>query len=215
MFLLIDKPQGKTSHDIVEKVRRLYREEKVGHGWTLDPMATWLLIVAVWKDTKKLDSFLGAEKTYETTINFAISSDTRDLDYWKEIVNRPINDQEKTICINEQWLSFPTEQQIEEKLQLLIWTQQIPLTPFSAKKIQGKKLYEYAREWNPVFIDIPMTVYKYELLDISFPTVTIRFSVWSGTYIRSLGYRLGKQFGLWWTLTMLKRLSVDSWKLPE
>ncbi|MBP6257149.1 hypothetical protein KA405_05640 [Patescibacteria group bacterium] len=63
---------------------------------------------------------MGAEKTYETTINFAISSDTRDLDYWKEIVNRPINDQEKTICINEQWLSFPTEQQIEEKLQLLI-----------------------------------------------------------------------------------------------
>jgi hypothetical protein len=63
---------------------------------------------------------LGAEKTYETTINFAISSDTRDLDYWKEIVNRPTNEQEKTICIDEKWLSFPTEQQIEEKLQSLI-----------------------------------------------------------------------------------------------
>lgn len=214
MFLLIDKPQGKTSHDIVEKVRRLYWEDKVGHGWTLDPMATWLLIVAVGKDTKKLDSFLWAKKSYETTINCAISSDTRDLEYWKEITYRPVNEQNQTICMHWTWQSFPSQEQIYQSLSSLIWTHDIPLTPFSAKKIQGKKLYEYARAWNPVFIDIPMTVYDYELLDITFPTITIRFTVWSGTYIRSLWYRLGKQFGLWWTLTMLRRITVDAYCVP-
>lgn len=215
MFLLIDKPQWKTSHDIVEKVRRIYGDEKVGHGWTLDPMATWLLIIAVGKDTKKLDTFLWAKKTYETTINFAIHSDTWDLDYWKEISYLPINDKETMICVDWLWLPFPSLAQIENQLTSLLWTHPIPLTPFSAKKIQGKKLYEYARAWTPIFIDIPMTVYHYEVVDMTFPSITVRFTVWSWTYIRSLGYWLWKQFGLWGTLTMLRRTWIDRFSVSK
>lgn len=215
MFLLVDKPQWCTSHDIVDKIRRVYGGEKVGHWWTLDPMATGLLIIAIGKETKQLDTFLGAEKTYRTTIDFSKSSDTWDMDYWKEMEQYEMSVEWEKICINNEWIDFPTQVQFETTLKDLIWTHPIPLTPFSARKIRGKKLYEYAREGNPIFMDVPMTVYQAELLAYSFPTVTCSFTVGSWTYIRSLGYWLGKQFGLWWVLTMLRRTAVNEFTVPE
>jgi tRNA pseudouridine55 synthase len=214
MFILVDKPQWCTSHDVVDKIKRLYREEKVGHGGTLDPMATWLLVVAVGKDTKKLGQLLGATKTYTTTIDFSISTDTRDLDFRKEFTQRPVDHTTSTIEV--QWVStpFPSRQQIETTLQSIVGTHLLPLTPFSAKKIEGKKLYEYARAWTPIFMDVPMCVLSFEVLDITFPQVTIEIKVGSGTYIRSIGYRLGKQFWLGGTLSMLRRTQVGKLEVP-
>lgn len=214
MFVLVDKPQWWTSHDIVEKIRRVYGDEKVGHGGTLDPMATWLLVVAVGKDTKQLGKLLGATKSYTTTIDFSVSTDTRDMDYRKEYTQWPIESNNQTIQVAGMRRSFPSRAEIEAKLQSIQGTHLLPLTPFSAKKIDGKKLYAYAREGTPIFMDVPMSVLRYKIVELSFPKVTLELTVWSGTYIRSIGYRLGRSFGLWGTLCVLRRTSVDGLHVP-
>jgi tRNA pseudouridine55 synthase len=85
---------------------------------------------------------------------------------------------------------------------------QRPLTPFSAKKVKGKKLYEYAREWNPLFIDCDMELIWFTIKQYSFPELVIELHVWSGTYIRSIAHWLGEQFGLGGILTALHRSKV-------
>ncbi len=214
MFILVDKPQWYTSHDIVDKIKRLYREDKVGHWGTLDPMATWLLVVAVGKDTKQLGQLLWSTKTYITTIDFSVSTDTRDLDYRKEHTQRPVDHTSCTIEVSWVSLPFPSVEQFHTMVQSIMGTHDLPLTPFSAKKIAGKKLYTYAREGTPIFMDVPMTVLSFQILDVTFPQLTLEIKVGSGTYIRSLGYWLGKQFGLWGTLTMLRRTKVGELSVP-
>lgn len=215
MFLLVDKPQWYTSHDVVEKVKRLYRWEKVWHGGTLDPMATGLLVIAIGKDTKKLWSLLWAEKTYLATIDFSVSTDTWDMDYRQDIQQWKTDPEQEMIEVDWKLLSFPTQAQLKHALERIRGEHPLPLTPFSAKKVHGKKLYEYAREGNPLFLDVSMTLLSYTIREVSFPCVTLALTVWSGTYIRSIGYRLGKQFGLWGTLTMLRRTAVGKLNVPD
>lgn len=143
MFVCIDKPTGYTSYDIVEKVKRIYTGEKVGHGGTLDPMATGLLVIGIGKDTKQLARFLDAKKTYHATIDFSKASDTWDMDYRKDYTEYVISDGK--IQKDDKRKSFPSRETVEEYLQEMITTTVFPLTPFSAKKVNGKKLYEYAR----------------------------------------------------------------------
>lgn len=191
----------------------MYRGEKVGHAGTLDPMATGLLIVAIGKDTKRLREFVGLDKTYLATIDFSKKSDTRDMDFWKEfeelphckdgLLTHPLEGEEKNICT-----SAPSKQQIQEKFESILGYHPIPLTPFSAKKWKGKKLYEYAREGNPLFINIDMQLIDFEILDYSFPELKIKFHVGSGAYIRSYAHWIGEQFWLWWILTSLERVSI-------
>lgn len=83
-------------------------------------MATGLLIIAIGKETKQLDTFLGAEKTYITTIDFSKSSDTWDMDYWKEMDQYEINTALSKICIKNEWINFPSEEQFKETLKDLI-----------------------------------------------------------------------------------------------
>lgn len=214
MFVLVDKPQWWTSYDIVNKIHRLYPEEKVGHGWTLDPLASGLLVVAIGKDTKKLDRFLWSTKTYVTTIDFSVTTDTRDLQFRKEYTQRPVDHSSASIQIAGTPVAFPSLEQFHKALTALLWTHQLPLTPFSAKKVAGKKLYVYAREGKPLFIEVPMKVISFQILDYTFPQITVELEVGSGTYIRSIGYRLGKQFGLGWTLSFLRRTKVGMLEVP-
>lgn len=213
MFLYVDKPTWYTSFDIVKKIKKLYRGEKVWHAWTLDPLATWLLIIAVWKDTKKLQQYIWLDKKYTTTLDLSMLTDTRDSDYWKEKIEYACTD--RWIVIDDKELPAPTRQQIEQLIAGMKGTHPFPLTPFSAKKIKGKKLYEYAREWNPIFIDIPMDVIDAEIVDYRFPLLTLHFHVWSWTYIRSLAHRIGKQFGIWWTVISLRRTAIGPYSLDE
>ena len=224
MLLLINKPSGITSHDAISAVKKHLRapardalsdEErsagikppkiKIWHAGTLDPMASWLMIAATDKDTKLLHSLTGSDKTYETTIDFSRASDTWDLDYRKEI--RDID----PVVYEE----LPSLSQIEDILHTLIGTPQLPLTPFSAKKVDGKKLYEYAREWNPIFLTVPMTIYGYKILDYVFPLLKLQLHVGSGTYIRSIGHRLGTQIGWDAVLAFLQRLSIWEYSLDD
>lgn len=215
MFILVDKPQGRTSFDLVQKVKRLYPEEKVWHGGTLDPLATWLLVIAVGKDTKKLDQLLWSPKTYITTIDFSVSTDTRDLDYRKEYKQWPVHHESSTINIDWKNILFPTVEQFHATLTSILGTHNLPLTPFSAKKIHWKKLYSYAREWTPIFLDVPMTLRSFQILDLTFPQLTVELEVGSGTYIRSIAYRLWKQFWLGWSVTMLRRIRVGNLSIPH
>lgn len=213
MLLLLDKPQGYTSFDIVRKLQKLYPKEPIWHAGTLDPMATWLLIVAIGKDTKTLGGFLEQDKTYITTIDVSQMSDTWDLEYWKEY--EQLEYTKEGLWKEQERRTAPTQEQIQQALQSIVGTHPIPLTPFSAKKVWGKKLYEYAREWNPIFIDIPMTVHSFEIVSYEFPLVKLKIDVGSGTYIRSIGYWLGKQFGLWGLLTELRRTRIWKYNVPE
>ena len=202
MFLLVHKPTWFTSFDVIKKLKRLYRGEKIGHAGTLDPMATWLLIVAIGKDTKKIKHFVWLDKTYTATIDFSKRSDTRDLDYREEFEQLDVHT-----------LQQPSLDHIRRSLDSIIWYHPLPLTPFSAKKWKWKKLYEYARAGEPVFINIDMQLIEYEILDYSFPELTIQLRVGSGTYIRSIAHRLGEQCWLGGILTQLHRSSISTYHL--
>ncbi len=209
MFLLIDKPTWFTSFDLIRKIKKLCpRKTKIGHAWTLDPLATWLMIIAIGKDTKRLKEFVWLDKEYIATIDFSQKSDTWDTDYWKYIEQLDL-----TWKIESGELQIPSRGDIEKKLLNKLWVSQRPLTPFSAKKVKWKKLYEYAREWNPIFVDTDMELLDFEILEYEFPVCKIRLHVWSGTYIRSIAHWIGEQFWVGGILTGLRRTKVGKWEL--
>jgi len=220
MLLFVDKPRGFTSFDVVSKIKRIYRWEKVWHAGTLDPNASWLLIVAVGKDTKRLHWLIWKEKSYETTIDFLQWSDTRDCEQreWRTGISQSSEtlSPDNQLLAQKRWREstrkrvVPSIDQIDQYCSTLLGNNELPLTPFSAKKVDWKKLYEYARSWQPIHKNVPMKVIDYTILDYSFPKLTLSFTVWSGTYIRSLGHVIWNHFGLWWILTSLRRTSI--WK---
>ncbi len=200
MLLFMDKPTGFTSYDLIHKIKKLFpRKTKIGHAGTLDPLATGLMIIAIGKDTKRLSEFSGLDKKYIAIIDFSKKSDTWDTDYRKTYEELPLDTiQDKA----------PTEKQIKESLDLRLWTQQRLLTPFSAKKKNGKKLYEYARLWDPQFIMCDMELLWYKVISYTFPVLEVELHVWSGTYIRSIAHRLWEHFKLWGILSGLRRTEI-------
>jgi len=212
MFFLVNKPKWVTSHDVVDKFKRIFHWEKIWHSGTLDPMATWLLIIAVKRDsTKYLWKLLGMDKTYMTEIDFSILTDTWDMDWYDSIKKYKII--ENWIIKDWENIVSPSLEEIEGKLKLLIPEAELPLTMFSAKKKDGKKLYELAREGIDLKLTQKMKINSYKILEYNFPKLKLKLNVGSGTYIRSIGYWLGQQFNLWWTLTMLHRESIGPFKL--
>lgn len=179
MLLFVDKPSGFTSYDLIRKLKRIYPGEKIGHAGTLDPLATGLMIIAIGRDTKRLSSFVGLDKTYLATIDFAKRSDTRDIDYREEFAE-----------LDPVELTVPSREQLEAELERIRGVHPLPLTPFSAKKWKGKKLYEYARVGQPVYIDVDMELIDYEILQYEFPELVVKLHVGSGTYIRSIAHWL-------------------------
>ena len=183
--LLIDKPKGMTSHDVVDEVRRVTGERRVGHAGTLDPMATGLLIVLVGREvTKRQSEFMGLEKEYEAEITFGVVSDTYDAE--GEVVGGVAGEFPRVRLL--ELGSFPspapgdsppesldllknlTEGRVKEALKDFrgVIEQQVP--PYAAVKIRGKKLYEYARAGRLDEIKLPVRkvkVRQFELLYFS------------------------------------------------
>lgn len=180
-LLLIDKPSGPTSHDIVDQVRRALGIRAVGHAGTLDPFASGLLILGVGKGTKALTALVGCDKTYEIEAHLGRSTDTFDregVDTGKSFEDEP-----------------PTLEQVEAALTLFrgVIEQKAPL--YSAIKRQGKKLYELARAGTATEEMRPtrtVTIHELTLLEYTWPTLTLRARVSSGTYIRSLVDDIGR-----------------------
>lgn len=207
-FLLIDKPAGITSHDVVDRVRKITGERTVGHAGTLDPFATGLLLVGVGREsTKRLNEFLGMGKTYEAAIRIGESSTTLD----------PEGDIAVVGC------SDVTAEAIESAMKSLTGDLlQIP-PMHSAIKIGGQKLYELARKG--IEIDRPprpVTISRFELASnytLRHTPHTLPFDLpviidcSSGTYVRAIARDLGEKLGTAGYLTQLRRTAIGPYEI--
>ena len=192
-ILLVDKPQGITSHDVVDKIRRLYGTRRVGHAGTLDPMATGLLIILVGKATKASQYLMSQEKEYLGQATLGIKTDSQDAD-GEIIETQPVPE--------------ISESQIKEALKTMLGDQYQTPPMHSAKKIGGKKLYELARkgievEREPRFIRINL----FNLENWVSPHLQFRVQCTKGTYVRTLAFDLGNKLGPGAHLSMLRRTS--------
>ncbi len=219
MFILVDKPAWYTSADIVRKIKKLYPDEKVWHGGTLDPMARGLLIIWVGrKSTKKLSKFQKYPKEYITIIDFSLETDTWDKDYYKFYKKYKVveKDWKKFLMLDDGRLVVaPSKEEISKILKKIKGEVLLPLPIFSAKKIKGKRLYDIARSWEKVFLEKKMKIYDYKILNYNFPYLTLWLKVWGGTYIRSIWYYLWKKLWLWGALVDLNRIAIWPYKLEK
>lgn len=199
-IFLIDKPAGMTSFDVIRKLRSQLKTKEVGHAGTLDPMATGLLVVLVGKTTKLSDLLMAETKTYQGSITFGFSTDTFD----------------KTGKIVETLSEFDlSESKIDETIkQFLGRISQVPPI-YSAIKIQGKKLYQYAREDKSVEIDErPMNIHSFERTsNLNNHTFQFDIEVSKGTYIRSIAHDFGVSMGIPSHLSALRRTQSGHYSL--
>ena len=210
-MLLINKPPGPTSHDIVDGVRKITGEKKVGHAGTLDPFAEGLLIVLVGREeTRKQAEFLNMDKVYEATFVLGEERDTDDL------TGKPIKSQ---FSISN--FQFSNKSQIPltkiKKILNKFLGEQEQLPPiYSAKKIKGKKAYELARKGEmPQLNPNKVRVYELEILGYEYPELKIRTRVSSGTYIRSLARDIGRELGIGAYVGELKRTQIGKYTLDK
>lgn len=189
--LLVDKPQGITSHDVVDSVRRLYQTRRVGHAGTLDPMATGLLIILVGKATKASQYLMSQEKEYLGESTLGAVTDSQDAD---------------GVIIETTPVPELTSEQIQAAMATMLGDQYQTPPMHSAKKVGGKKLYELARkgieiEREPRFIRINAFV----LTSWVSPKITFRIHCTKGTYIRTISHDLGRKLGPGAHLSALRR----------
>ncbi len=213
MLIAVDKPVWLTSFDIVRIFKRQFPWQKIGHGGTLDPLATGLLILGIGNETKQLTHIIGKDKSYEATIDFSLATDTWDSQYRKDCIRYPLayeNGNIQGIIKNGYLVSAPSLPSLETLLSSLIPQHILPLPPFSAKKHQGKRFYQDARAWIHIEKTQSMTFYNYTIISYTFPLLTLKVDVGSWTYIRSLAYRLGQQCNLWGALVSLRRTRIWS-----
>ncbi|MFH0839175.1 MAG: tRNA pseudouridine(55) synthase TruB [Candidatus Omnitrophota bacterium] len=200
-MLLLDKPKGFTSHDVVDFVRRHFKIKKVGHTGTLDPNATGLLILLLGNFTKLSGRLTNMKKDYSATLLLGLTTDTQDIG-GKIIAEKPA-DEIKTDEIKKVFSSF--------KGKLL----QIP-PMVSAKRIQGKRFYELSRqgkviERRPVEIEI----FDIRIQNIRLPEVDFFVSCSKGTYVRALCEDIGNSLGCGGCLKDLQRLAVGNFMLKD
>lgn len=228
-LLLVDKPKGWTSFDVVAKVRGTIRAEakkqgiagkvKVGHTGTLDPMATGLLVLAIGSYTKKVPELTKQDKSYIAEVTLGKTSNTDDaegelVDYRSQSLDlREVSESSK-IQDPRSKIFVPSEEQVNRAVQNFIGTiQQIP-PQFSAIKIAGVRSYNAARSGKEVKFE-PRTVTIYSITGIryDYPKLNFMASVGSGTYIRSLARDLGEVLETGAYLSGLRRVSVGNFSI--
>lgn len=203
-FFLIDKPLDYSSFDVIRVLRKKTQEKKMGHTWTLDPLASGLLLIATWKYTKLIPFFEKDYKTYEFKVSLDWITDSFDL--WEEV--KYISDEAQKKAKKEITLE-QIEKIIKEKFTWKIT--QIP-PKYSALKIDWKRAYDLAREWKDVKIKSrEVEISKIKVISFSYPEVHLTATVSAGTYIRSIANDLWELLWTWWYVTLLRRLEV--WKL--
>lgn len=240
-IVLIDKPAGWTSFDVVAKIRgkirRQYTEQgikptkrqlKVGHAGTLDPFATGLLVILLGDATKKATEFLKLDKVYEAEIILGQVSTTGDPegeiarylpvgeDYSQSERLRSESTTRAADVPEEQGTPRPTLRDVQEVLRQ--FTGQITQRPpiFSAIKINGQRAYKLARDGKE--IEIPertVTIHSLELLDYAYPSLKVRTHVGSGTYIRSLAVDVGEALETGAYCKQLRRTKIADWSIDD
>ncbi len=199
--LIIDKPAGLTSHDVVNRVRRILGERSVGHLGTLDPMATGILPLVVGNLTRLAQFYTHAEKVYEGIIRFGFSTDTYDAEGEPASPPRPVNLSAEDVCA------------LAARFRGVI--EQVP-PPFSAKKIQGVPAYKLARKHQDVVLKpVQVEVKEFEILALEGDRASFRARVASGTYMRSIAHEMGQILGCGAHLESLRRTAAAEFTLDD
>ena len=199
-IVIVDKPQGWTSQDVVSKLRGVLHTKRIGHGGTLDPMATGVLPVFVGRATRGVEFFEHAEKTYEATLRLGITTDTEDI----------------TGTVLTQQDAFVTGDQLEEVLaQFRGEIQQIP-PMYSAVKINGQKLCDLARKGREVERKPrTVTIFDLTLLGMEAEGIRLRVHCSKGTYIRTLCKDIGEKLGCGGCMASLRRVTAGAYTIDE
>ena len=197
-IIIIDKPQEWTSNDVVSRLRRVFSTRRIGHGGTLDPMATGVLPVFVGRATRGVEFFEHAEKVYETTIRFGLTTDTED------ITGRTLTECEVSL----------TEEALEAVLPRFRGDiLQVP-PMYSAIKVNGQKLYDLARKGREVERQPrPITIHELQLLAFSGSEARLRVRCSKGTYIRTLCKDIGEALGCGGCMAALRRVQAGEYTL--
>jgi tRNA pseudouridine55 synthase len=201
--VIIDKPPGLTSHDVVNRVRRILGQRSVGHLGTLDPSATGVLPIVVGNLTRLAQFYAHSEKTYEGIIRFGFATDTYDADG------------EPTTPLQEVHINLDEIRALAAQFQGVI--EQMP-PPFSAKKIAGVPAYKLARKKQPVELKpVQVEIKEFEILDTAHPNdqAAFRARVASGTYIRSIAHEIGQRLGCGAHLASLRRTVVAEFAIAD
>ena len=199
-IVIVDKPQGWTSQDVTARLRRVFNTRRIGHGGTLDPMATGVLPVFVGRATRGVEFFEHAEKTYETVLRLGLTTDTEDV--WGETLEqRPVN-------VDRETLENVLERFRGEILQVP------PM--YSALKVNGQKLCDLARKGKEVERQPrPITIHELTLLEQGENTLRLRVRCSKGTYIRTLCKDIGEALGCGGCMQQLCRVSAGEYTIQE
>ena len=201
-ILLVDKPTDWTSHDVVAKIRNYFKFDKVGHGGTLDPLATGLLVLLIGKGTKLSDRIMTGDKVYEGTLHLGINTNTQDAD--GEI-------------IEENDASHITREMVEQVIaeHFMGDIEQIP-PMVSAIKKNGVPLYKMARKGQEIEREPrKIHVYEFDILEFRNPIVKFRVKSTKGTYVRTLAYDIGTRLGVGGSLDALRRTHSGELSVEE
>lgn len=199
--LIIDKPGGLTSHDVVNRVRRILQERSVGHLGTLDPLATGVLPLVVGNLTRLAQFYTASEKSYEGVICFGFATDTYDAEGEPAAPAQPVTlnlDQVVTLAAGFRGV-----------------IEQMP-PPFSAKKIHGVPAYKLARKHKEVVLQaVQVEIKEFEILGVAGDRARFRARVASGTYMRSVAHEMGQKLGCGAHLESLRRTAVAEFSVAE
>jgi len=199
--LIIDKPAGLTSHDVVNRARRILNERSIGHLGTLDPMATGVLPLVIGSLTRLAQFYTASEKTYEGAIRFGFATDTYDAEG------------EATTATQDVTLQADQVEAVAAHFRGLI--EQTP-PPFSAKKIKGVPAYKLARKQQEVVLKpVQVEIKALEILSVERDRVRFRARVASGTYMRSVAHEMGRELGCGAHLESLRRTAVAEFTLED
>jgi len=199
--LIIDKPTGLTSHDVVNRVRRILQERSIGHLGTLDPMATGVLPLVAGNLTRLAQFYTHSEKGYEGTIRFGFATDTYDAE------GEPTTEPKEVALRPEEVESAAA------RFRGMI--EQTP-PPFSAKKIKGIPAYKLARKHQEVTLKpVQVEIKEFEILSVDFDRVRFRARVASGTYMRCVAHEMGNALSCGAHLESLRRTAVAEFTLED
>lgn len=199
-IVIVDKPQGWTSQDVTARLRRVFGTRRIGHGGTLDPMATGVLPVFVGRATRGVEFFEHAEKTYETVLRLGITTDTEDM---------------TGTVLTEEKASF-REEQLQETL--AAFRGEILQVPpmYSALKVNGQKLCDLARKGKTVERQPrSITIHELTLVERGENTLRLRVHCSKGTYIRTLCKDIGEKLGCGGCMESLRRVAAGEYTIDE
>lgn len=222
-LLLVDKPVGLTSHDVVYRMRRLLGVRQIGHAGTLDPLASGLLILLIGEATKLSDYLLNGDKAYEVKVRLGIHTDSMDITGQRLFVGpcspgaEPVSEDEaETLKTNPREVVGATMVGVQKALESLAGELNLEVPLHSAVKVSGKKLYEYAHRGESPEHAIPkrkMNFYDVELLDFNNPFVKVGLRCSKGSFVRSWAHQMGEIMNCGGVVEELRRTVSAPWRL--